>query len=226
MKPVIVFDMNETLLDMAALDPTFARIFDGADGAALRTEWFAQLLALFLTATVIDEYRRFDELTGDALAMLAARHGATLDDADRAAFKEALGRIPAYADVRPGLERLAAAGFTVATLTNSTRESAVRLLEQAGIRELFAHVLSADEVQRYKPAREAYAHAAAEIGVELDRIVLVAAHAWDVAGAMAAGCTAAFVDRPGKTPDPGAPAPQLRARDVDELARQLVARHA
>ena len=75
MKPVILFDMNETLLDMAALDPVFARIFDAGDGTALRKEWFAQLLELFLTATVIDEYRSFDRLTDDALArQIVARH--------------------------------------------------------------------------------------------------------------------------------------------------------
>ena len=49
MKPVIVFDLNETLLDMAALDPAFARIFPVADGSAMRNTWFSQVVELFLT---------------------------------------------------------------------------------------------------------------------------------------------------------------------------------
>jgi len=223
-KPVIVFDLNETLLDLSALDPMFARIFATEDGVEPRTAWFRRVLELFLTATVIDDYRSFDELTMDALRMLADARGTALGPDDGALLKDALGRIPAYPDVCPGLERLRAAGFTVATLTNSTQRSAERLLEHAGLRPLFDHVLSADTVRRYKPAREAYAYAARELDVGLDAIVLVAAHAWDVAGAMAAGCTAAFVARPQKALSPEQQ-PAFSAPGVEELAGQLVARY-
>ncbi len=53
MKPVIVFDVNETLLDMVALDVIFGKIFGGATAGELRKKWFKQVLELFLTATVI-----------------------------------------------------------------------------------------------------------------------------------------------------------------------------
>lgn len=222
MKPVIVFDMNETLLDMSALDPTFAQIFGSASGTELRKQWFRQVLELFLTATVVDEYRSFDTLTDDALQMLAMQEGREASAEDRAALKKALAAIPAYPDARPGLTRLKEAGFTVATLTNSAKQSAEKLLERAGIHELFDQVLSADAVKRYKPARAAYEYAAEELGVKTKDIVLVAAHAWDIAGAMAAGCSAAFVSRPQKTLNPGGRRPQFQATDVAALARQLI----
>lgn len=222
MKPVIVFDMNETLLDMAALDSTFARLFGAGDGAALRKTWFADVLGLFLTATVIGEYRPFGELTDDALVMLARTQGREAADADRAALKEALGRIPAHGDVPAGLTRLRDAGFTLATLTNSTAKSAETLLAFANIRDRFDRVLSVDAVRRYKPAREAYEYAARELGVPTSRILLVAAHGWDVAGAMAAGCEAAFVARPGKARIPGGRTPRFEAPDIEALAGTLV----
>lgn len=225
-KPVIVFDLNETLLDLSALDPTFARIFATGNGAELRTAWFRQVLELFLTATVIDDYRSFDELTADALQMLVVQRGKSPDRRDGALLKEALGGIPAYPDVRPGLDRLREAGFTVATLTNSTKQSAERLLESAGLRPLFDHVLSADDVRRYKPAREAYEYAARQLDVGLDEIVLVAAHAWDIAGAMSAGCMAAFVERPQKALSPAAKQPEFSADGIEALAEQLVARYS
>ena len=223
MKPAIVFDMNETLLDMAALDSTFARILARGDGAESRKKWFKQVLELFLTATITGEYRSFDKLTDDALQMLAAQQGREASAEDRAALKEAQAKIPAHPDVRPGLERLKQAGFTLATLTNSTKQSAEKLLEYAGIRDQFDHVLSADAVARYKPAREAYEYAATELGVKTRGIVLVAAHAWDVAGAMAAGCEAAFVARPDKVLSPGGKAPRFKADDVSALAERLIA---
>ncbi len=223
MKPVIVFDVNETLLDMAALDDTFARIFGGTDAGEIRKKWFKQVLELFLTATVVGEYRSFDRLTDDALRMVATQQGGDVTDDARELLKKALGGLPAHPDVLAGLERLKAAGFTLAALTNSRRESADRVLARAGLREQFDRVLSADDVERYKPAREAYEHAAHELGVPIDQIVLVAAHSWDVAGALAAGCRAAFVARPGQALRPGIPEPQFRGRDIGEVAEQLLA---
>lgn len=225
MKPVIVFDMNETLLDMSALDPTFARIVGAASGAELRKQWFKQVLELFLTVTITGEYRSFDKLTDEALQMLATQQGREASAEDRAALKEAQMQMPAYPDVRPGLVRLKEAGFRLAVLSNSTEKACKALLERAGIDDQLESVLSADAVQRYKPAREAYAYAARELGVNVKEILLVAAHAWDVTGAMAAGCGAAFVERPGRVPYPGSRKPQFQAGDITTLAEHIAARY-
>lgn len=225
MKPVIVFDMNETLLDLSALDPTFAGIFGAASGTELRKQWFKQVLELFLTATITGEYRSFDKLTDDALQMLAIQQGREASAMDRAALKDAQMQIPAHSDVRPGLVRLKAAGFRLAVLSNSTEKASMGLLKFAGLDDQLEKVLSADAVERYKPAREAYDYAVRVLGVKAKEIVLVAAHAWDVAGAMAAGCGAAFVERPGKVPDPGGKKPLFRAGDITALAEQIISRY-
>ena len=225
MKPVIVFDLNETLLDMSSLDPAFAKIFGPGAATTTRKKWFNQVLELFLAATVIDEYRSFDKLTDDELQMIAAQQGGEASADDRATLKKALGEIPAYPDVQPGLRRLKEAGFTVATLTNSTAKSAQTLVDRAGLGDLFDRVLSVDAIERYKPAREAYEYAANELKVKPGDICLVAAHAWDIAGAVAAGCKGAFIARPEKVLSPGTAAPEFQARDVTALAEQLVSRH-
>ena len=97
--------------------------------------------------------------------------------------------------------------------------------EKATADDQLEKVLLADTVERHKPAREAYEYAARELGVKAKEIVLVAAHAWDVAGAMAAGCGAAFVERPEKVPNPGNKKPQFQAGDITALAEQIVAKH-
>ena len=226
MKPTLVFDMNETLLDLSSLDPTFARIFAQAEGAELREKWFKQVVELFLAATITGEYRSFDKLTDDALQMLAAQRGSEASADDRAALKVAQTKIRAYPDVRPGLMRLKQAGFTLAILSNSTKAAAETLLENAGIRDQFDEVLSADAVERFKPAREAYEYAARMLGVKPGEVLLVAAHAWDIAGAMAAGWRAAFVTRPEKVLSPGGPNPQFMSGDVSVLADAIVSKYA
>ena len=221
MHPVIVFDLNETLLDMSALDPTFSQIFQQSGGSDLRKKWFQQVLELFLTATITEKYRSFDKLGEDALRMLAAQQRRELGADDGALLKGAIAKLTVYPDVRPGLAQLKSAGFTIATLTNSGEKSAKMHLEKAGIRELFDEIISVDSIERYKPAREAYQYAAEKLAVDLADIVLVAAHAWDIAGALAAGCKAAFIARPEKVLSPGAAKPQFQAGDVQELSKQL-----
>src|SRR4029453_19662570 len=96
-------------------------------------------------------------------------------------------------------------------------------LGHAGPLDAFEAVLSADAVRRLKPAPEPYRMAATRLGVAPADVLLVAAHAWDVAGARAAGCQAAFVARPGKVLDPLPDPPDLVVPDLDDLATRLLA---
>ncbi len=54
-------------------------------------------------------------------------------------------------------------------------------------------VIGADEVRAYKPDPRVYGHAATRLGAQPDSVCLVAAHAWDVLGALRAGWRAAWV---------------------------------
>ncbi len=112
----------------------------------------------------------------------------------------------------------------MATLTNSAMDVAEAQLENAGLTGFFERILSADTVGRLKPALEPYQHAATELEVPVSSLRLVAAHGWDVAGALRAGCKGAFVARPGKGLDPLSPSPDVVGKDVLEVAQKLLAR--
>jgi 2-haloacid dehalogenase len=220
MAPVCVFDVNETLLDLAALDGEFERLF-GDRG--VRVAWFGQLLQSAMVATITDRYTDFGSCGRAALEMTAARLGVELSDDDREAVVGGMTRLPAHPEVPAALGRLAEGGRRLAALTNSTERVARAQLEHAGILDAFEAVLSADTVHRLKPAPEPYLMAASSLGVAPADVLLVAAHAWDVAGARAAGCQAAFVTRPGKVLDPLAHPPDLVVTDLDDLATRLLA---
>jgi 2-haloacid dehalogenase len=217
--PVIIFDVNETLLDLAALDVEFERMF-GDPG--VRRLWFAQFIQNALVATITNAYAPFGEIGMAALDMVAARRGMTATEAHKASVRQALVHLPPHPDVRPALERLKAAGFRMATLTNSTQAVAEAQLRNAGVADLFEQSLSADSVKRLKPAPEPYQFAAQRMGVTVDGMCLVAAHAWDVAGAMRAGLGAVFVARPGMVPDPLAPTPMTVANNMSDVAAYLI----
>ena len=217
----LVFDVNETLLDVAALDPFFERLFGDANS---RVEWFLTLQEGWMTATIVGRFQPFADLAQAALVMVGRRHGVEVSEAHCQALVEGIKGLPAHPDVRPALEQLRKAGLHLTALSNGSLQALRQQLESAGLGNRFDAVLSVEETQRYKPAPEPYRMAAARHGIELGQMMMVAAHAWDIAGAAAAGCRTAFIARPGKVLNPAGSQPDLLGDDLQDFATQLLTR--
>jgi 2-haloacid dehalogenase len=220
MPRVIVFDVNETLLDLKALDAHFERVFRAA---GVREEWFKQVLQSALLTTILDAYSDFGAVGASALEMMAAVHGVRLTDEDRKAILGTMRELPPHPEVPESLRRLGEAGLRMAALTNSTKAVAEAQLEHASLTSHFERILSADAVRRLKPHAEVYRMAARECGVEPGAIRLVAAHSWDIAGALRAGWAAAFVARPGMTLDPLFEPPDIVGADLTAVGERILA---
>ncbi len=219
MPRVIAFDVNETLLDLSPLDPLFERALGSA---ALRPQWFALMLQLSFVGTITGRYVDFTSAQHAALAMLAERHGIALDEVDSTQIVGAMRSLPPHADVRATLARLRAAGFTLASLTNSPLDVARDQLANAGLREYFNSALSADQVLALKPAPQPYHLVARTFGVPIHEVRLVAAHAWDISGALTAGCAAAFVARPGMVLSPLGAQPDVVGSDLADVVERIL----
>lgn len=214
-----MFDVNETLLDMSALDPHFQRVFGDA---SVRIEWFQTMLQSAFLTTIAGPYKPFGEHFRAALAMTALRRDLRVSPEDERAILAGVRTLPAHPDVRPALERLRSTGFRLAALTNSTTEVEEAQLRNANLADLFDVALSADTVKRLKPAPEAYAGAAQKLGVAPSGMRMVAAHVWDVQGALRAGCAAAFVERPGVMWNPLLDRPDIVGPDLGEIAERVI----
>jgi 2-haloacid dehalogenase len=223
MTRVQAFDVNETLIDLAALDPLFERLFGDA---AVRREWFQDMLRLVFVGLATGELVTFPEAQPAALAMVAARHGKDVGPDDVEAVRDQMRRLPAHPDARPAIERLRAAGLPIAALTNSPLAVAEAQLANAGLRELFDDVISAEETGRLKPAPDPYRLVASRFAVEPGGVRLIAAHEWDVIGALAAGCRAALIARPGVVASPLGRQPDVVAEDLGAAAQAIVAADA
>jgi 2-haloacid dehalogenase len=219
----IIFDVNETLLDMSALDPLFA---DAFGDKSVRRTWFAQTLHNALCATIFGSYQNFGTMAKAALEMTALKRGRMIDDERMRRILRGFASLPAHGDVPGGLQRLRAAGFRLAVLTNSGEELAEAQLQHARIRDYFATVLTVDAVRRFKPAPEVYLMASERLGVRPHELLLVAAHDWDCAGAMHAGMNAAFVNRHGTALNPLEPRPSIVAPDIGGVVDAIVGRPA
>lgn len=216
---VIAFDVNETLLDLSSLDSSFGQALGDP---SLRAQWFAQMLQLSFVGGLTGDYLDFTAAQKAAFMMIAQRAGVRVTESDAEAMVDQMSSLPAYAEVDEALGRLAASPLTVVALTNSVAAVAESQLLSAGIRGRFDEVLSADAVRKLKPAPEAYELVATTCGVEIDQVRLVAAHHWDVSGALAAGCKAAFVTRPGMIPSPVGRQPDIIGAGLTEVVDKIL----
>ncbi|MGP4714183.1 haloacid dehalogenase type II [Psychrobacter sp. DM8] len=218
---IIVFDVNETLLDIETLAPLFTRLF--GDERVLR-EWFAQLVLYSQTLTLSGLYTSFGELGVGALQMTADIHSVTLTNDDIDKFKQLMSEMPAHPDAVPALTILRDAGFRLVTLTNSASSASPTPLEKAGLGDFFERSFSVEAVAKFKPAPETYQMVATELSVETSELCLVACHLWDTIGAQAAGYQGAFLKRPynAMLPASNVPIPHFMASDLVMLSDQII----
>ena len=134
-----------------------------------------------------------------------------------------MSSLPPHPEVDAALARLAQTSLKIVALTNSPPAVAEAQLTHAGIRQHFLQAISADSVRRLKPAKEPYLAVAREFDVPPHEVRLVAAHSWDITGALSAGCRAAFVARPGMVLSPIGPQPDITGPDIDTVVDQIIA---
>jgi len=215
---LIAFDVNETLLSLDPIRRNLEKVFGSTPPIG---EWFARMLHGSLVANTLDAYRPFGDIGAEALINLAGRRGMLLRAEDAIEALSPMSSLPPHPDVIAGVTRLADAGFQMVALTNGSASVANDQIENAGLSEMLARVISVDEVGKFKPDPAPYLHAAETMGVAIGEMLLVAAHDWDCAGAMAVGAQAVFVKRPGSLWGLPTPPPEKQVPNITRLADAL-----
>jgi 2-haloacid dehalogenase len=219
---VVVFDVNETLVDIESLAPLFGEKF--GDERVLR-EWFGQLVMYSMTATFTDNYVTFPELAQGVLRMLGDIYRVAITDDDLSRLKTGLLTMPAHPDAAEGLSALRDNGFRLVTLTNSPpNPNGPTALQSSGLDRFFEQQLSVDACGAFKPAPAVYRYACETLQVAPADCMMVAAHVWDTLGAQHVGFSSALITRPGNPPLPvdGLPQPDIVVSDLRELAARLI----
>jgi len=220
--PLIVFDVNETLLDLETMEPTFQRIF--GDKGAMRL-WFANLILYSAALTVAGCYVPFTDIGSAVMKMLADTRGIKIDDSDKRELTDKFSTMPPHPEVPAALRKLRDAGFRLFTLTDNLLEVQTRQLAHGGIVDLFERRFSADGVKHHKPSPQAYGYVEKELGAGPSQFCLIACHTWDTLGAVAAGWQGALIRRTGNDVLAVGPQPHFVGNDLNDIADQLIARH-
>lgn len=216
---LLVFDVNETLSDMA---PIAGRFEDVGAPAYLASAWFAGLLRDGFALTVARENPSFASLGAEGLrtVLVAGSLNRPVEEAVEhimAGFSE----LAVHPDVPGGIRALAELDIRLVTLSNGSATIAQRLLTDAGLDHAFESFLSVEQAGIWKPDPGAYAYALDACGIDPMDAMLVAAHPWDTDGASRAGLGSGWINRTGgRYPDYFRP-PDLQAPSLRHLAELL-----
>lgn len=217
MPAALCFDAYGTLFDTASVHSRLRERLDAPAGVVDEVVdlWRDKQLVYAFQLALMDAYRPFRTVTDDALDYALDYYGFDPRAIDVDAALAAYEALAPYPDVEPTLDRLAEAELRLAVLSNGDPGMLDAVIENAGWDGRFEAVVSADEVETYKPAPAVYERAAERLDEPLADCWLVSANAWDAAGAAQAGMGVALIDRAGDPPERIGGEPDLR---VDSLA--------
>ncbi len=217
---VIIFDVNETLLDLAALKSSVGKALGGRED--LLPLWFSTMLHYSLVETLSDNYHSFGEIGTAALMMVAGTRDIDLSEEDaREAIVTPLRSLPPHPDVVDALKALREKGYRIVSLTNSSAKGVETQMNNAGLTELVEKRYTIETIKKYKPHPDTYRMVLDDLGVKAEDVLMVAAHAWDLAGAKNVGLQTAFVARPGTTLYSNVARPDYVVKDLHELVKIL-----
>jgi 2-haloacid dehalogenase len=220
-RDTILFDINETVLDLGSLKPRFK---DAFGDESVTATWFSMLLHTSTVCVLTDTKTNFATLAGTMLDSIAARLGVELADEMRADLLGSFASLPPHTDIKPALIRLRSAGYRTVAFTNSSLKLVSAQIENAGLTEYFDEIVSVEETGSFKPDPRVYEFVAKRVNRPIEELRLVATHDWDTHGALSAGMQAAYVDRSGAPYHPLYRRPDVHATTMGDVVEQIIAR--
>ena len=218
---VLFFDVNETLLDLTAMKTSVGNLLGGRSD--LLPLWFTTMLQYSLVSTVGRQYNDFGIIGAAALQMVAANNGISITEKEaQDAILGPIRSLPSHPEVKASLQQLKEAGYKLVSFTNSSNKGVKTQFENAGLLDYFEERLSIEDMGKFKPHADAYDWAARKMGIKPSECLLVAAHGWDIAGAIWAGWRGAFISRPGAQLYPLAPLPEINESDLALVTKKLI----
>ncbi|AVR44635.1 haloacid dehalogenase type II [Christiangramia fulva] len=212
-KPLLIFDVNETLLDLSPLEAEINSAMGNDQASAV---WFSKLLHYSLVETVCGHYHDFSEIGLRVFEMIQENYGRSLGSEQIKKMLSRISELHPHPEVPRVLRELRENSFELIALSNGKPEILEQQLKYSNISQYFQHIISIEECKKYKPHAATYKYALKKADRDADDAYMIAAHGWDIAGAAYAGLKTVFVGRK-KLPYPLAPEPNHIVQDLKGL---------
>lgn len=218
-KEVILFDINETVLNLESLKPKFEVIFGSPDSLSL---WFSKLLHASTVCIATGVRSTFSELANTTLKALAEYYGCKLSEEKRDELLLSFASLPAHKDIKGSLSRLRSSGFKIVAFSNSSIELISNQMKNSGLLNFFDQIISVEETGSFKPNKDVYAFVASVLNEPVDNLRLIATHDWDTHGALSVGLQAAYINRSGIEYNPLYIKPKIIMDTMDGIVDKII----
>jgi len=216
---IILFDINETVLNLSILKPKFKAAF--GDESVLAT-WFSMLLHSSTVCILTDVKTNFATLAGTMLEAIAARMGLTLSKKVSDDILSEFASLPPHKDIKNALSTLKSAGFRTVAFSNSSLNLISTQITNAGLMAYFDDIISVEKTGSFKPDPIVYQYAAEQLNQPLNKLRLVATHDWDTHGALSVGMRAAYINRANAIYHPLYRQPDIIASTMEDIVKQII----
>lgn len=215
-KGTVVFDIIGTCFSLEKPRQRLAELGTPVYAVEL---WFAQTLRDAFALSYAGGYQPLKQILAAELPRTLKVMGIEANAMQLSSVINSFTELELQPEAIESFRVLAEAGWRLVALTNGSEESTRKLLERASVLQHFAAILSCDSIQKTKPHPDVYAMA--KHNAEGD-LWMIAAHAWDIAGASRAGLRTAFVTKEEKIYLSVYPQPEVVAADLVEAAQKIV----
>ncbi len=217
----LAFDVYGTLIDTHGVVVELDK-YVGNKGLAFSHTWRDKQLEYSFRRGLMQKYKDFSVCTRDAFEYTCARYQVRLEQKDKESILNAYKNLPAFPDVKEGLEKARIAGYHLFAFSNGSAEMVKTLLSNAGLTEYFLDVVSVDEVKSFKPDPAVYQHFLKRADTVANQAWLVSSNPFDVIGARACGMHAAWIQRsPNTAFDPWEYEPTITIESLEDLAKEI-----
>ena len=188
----LVFDAYGTLFDVHSVIATCNKVFPD-NGPALSQLWRAKQLEYTWLRSLMGRYEDFWQVTESALMFACRSLELDCPAATRQKLMDAYLYLNPFSEVRQALQSLSR--YKLAILSNGSPRMLAAVVENAGLKDVFADVISVDELKTFKPSPRVYALASSHLNVPQNAIGFISSNFWDIAGAKSFGLWTCWINR-------------------------------
>lgn len=220
MKKVLAFDVYGTLIDTHGVIVKLKELI-GEQATVFSEVWRQKQLEYSFRRGLMKRYEDFSVCTRQSLDYSCDVMSVQLSSSEKKELLNLYQYLPAFVDVEQGL-KLLSENYQLVAFSNGAANTVDNLLSNAGIRQYFSDIISADEIKTFKPAPEIYSHLLARTESSAENTWLISSNPFDVIGAISSKINAAWIARTEKSVfDPWDITPNLIVKSLLDLNNKI-----
>ncbi|MCO6477041.1 MAG: haloacid dehalogenase type II [Phaeodactylibacter sp.] len=216
----IAFDAYGTLFDIASIDFLLEQLFDDR-ARQVAAYWRRKQLEYTWLRTMMGKYKDFYALTRDSLYYALEATNTSATESQVQELMQQYYHLDVYPEVKGALSRLKG-HYRLAILSNANPSLLEKAVAYNGLDELLDEIISADQVQQYKPVPGVYQLAEKGLQLPAENLLFASSNTWDVSGAAAYGLQTAWIQRRHSVMESLDVEPAATASNLAELASMLL----